>query len=275
MSTLCLVVPCFNEAARLDLARFHAFAAHRPDVRFLFVDDGSTDGTLRRLQALIAEDPARFGVLRMPENRGKAEAVRRGMLHALAGPSTYAGFWDADLATPLEEIPAFVGALEDNPAVSVVLGSRVRLLGRSVERRTLRHYLGRVFATAASLTLGLPVYDTQCGAKLFRNVPAVRSLFAEPFTSRWIFDVELLARVVSQARAGGPSAHETVLELPLRRWRDVAGSKLRTSDFLRVPGALWAIHRRYLRTRHRDPAPQQPVPVPAPVLLAGASMAER
>lgn len=183
MSTLCLVVPCFNEAARLDAARFAAFAARHPTVRFLFVDDGSTDETLQRLQALRVEDPARFSVLRMPENRGKAEAVRRGMLHALAGPSTYVGFWDADLATPLDEIPAFVGALEDNPAVRVVLGSRVRLLGRSVDRQTLRHYLGRVFATAASLTLGLPVYDTQCGAKLFRNGEAVRA-FRQPLDLR-------------------------------------------------------------------------------------------
>jgi dolichyl-phosphate beta-glucosyltransferase len=97
-----------------------------------------------------------------------------------------------------------------------------------------------VFATLASVTLGLSVYDTQCGAKLFRCNDATRALFAEPFGSRWVFDVELLARYLTQG--GAPSA---IRELPLARWTDVAGSKVKPYDFARGLVELLRIKRKY------------------------------
>jgi dolichyl-phosphate beta-glucosyltransferase len=135
--------------------------------------------------------------------------------------------------------------------LQMVLGSRVRLLGRRIERRAARHYLGRLFATVVSWMLGLPVYDTQCGAKLFRVSPEMRGVFERPFLSRWIFDVEILARWGQSVRAR--NAGWGILEIPLREWRDVPGSKLRIKDFFRAALGLVEIQRAYSRPRRSTP----------------------
>jgi len=242
-----LVVPCYNEAARLDVAAFRRFAAEHPQ-RFLFVNDGSTDATHDVLAKLHESDPRRFLLFDLPRNQGKAEAVRQGVLRAFEEGCDYVGYWDADLATPLAVIPQLHDFLETRPDIQIVVGARVRLLGRRIERRALRHYLGRVFATAASLTLGLAIYDTQCGAKLLRAGEETRRLFEEPFRTNWIFDVEMLARFVRGRRAsGGEPAESAIYEWPLDEWRDVAGSKVKLRDFLKALFGMATIYWTYLR----------------------------
>jgi dolichyl-phosphate beta-glucosyltransferase len=242
-----IVVPCYNEAHRLREDEFARFASEHPDVRFLFVDDGSTDRTLGLLEEMAVRNEA-FGVLAQAPNQGKAEAVRRGMNEAFEAGATYTGFWDADLATPLDEIPRFVETLDAHPGLEALFGSRVQLLGRTIERKASRHYLGRVSATAISITLGLPVYDTQCGAKLFRVSPECKAIFADPFLTTWVFDVEIVARMMQARRgSGGPGAGEVIREIPLWEWHDVAGSKVRAVDFFKSMTELLRIRRRYLR----------------------------
>lgn len=237
-----LVVPAYNEADRLDRGAFTAFLAAHSHLALHFVDDGSGDATATVLDELAAGVPDRITVERLPTNRGKAEAVRQGLCSAAAGGSETIGFLDADLAAPLDQALLLLAELDAHPSAWVAIGSRVRLLGRDIERSALRHYLGRVFATAASLTLALPVYDTQCGLKLLRNIPPVRAALEAPFASRWIFDVELLARL---ATADGPPVIERFREVPLERWQARGGSRLGGGDFLRAPRELLAIRRRY------------------------------
>ncbi len=243
------MVPCYNEAARLDRAALRGFALPDRALRFCFVDDGSRDATRAVLQTLCRERGGGDWTLELPVNQGKAEAVRQGLLAALSTGAQAVGFWDADLATPLAELARFCEVLDSRPEVEVVLGSRVRLLGRHIERSALRHYLGRVFATGASLTLGLPVYDTQCGAKLLRATPALAEMLASRFLTRWVFDVELLARVMVHARGSDVAAERRIYELPLVRWTDVPGSKVRPWDFVRSGFELARIWRAYRRPR--------------------------
>ena len=240
-----IVVPCYNEEHRLPVQAFRDFRSAEPQVEFCFVDDGSRDGTNRLLQSLEAEDPKRFRVLTLEKNSGKAEAVRRGILFALEKKPDLVGFWDADLATPLTELPSFFEIFATRPEIDMVFAARVRLLGRDISRRPGRHYFGRVGATLISSTLGLAVYDTQCGAKLFRATDDMRSVFATPFLSRWIFDVEVIARFV-QLR-GRDAAARAIYELPIRVWHDVKGSKVRSLDFLHALMDLRKIRGAYRR----------------------------
>lgn len=242
-----LVVPCFNEAERLPAREYVEFLEAHEEIGFLFVDDGSTDRTGARLEEIAERGGARARVVRLARNVGKAEAVRRGLLRALAGGPRFVGYWDADLATPLDAVLALRRRLRERPEVQWVLGSRVRLLGRSIRRDATRHYLGRVFATLASLVLRLPVYDTQCGAKLFRVDEGLAELLREPFVSRWAFDVELLARFA--VRHGGTAAEigRRVVEVPLERWWDVEGSKIGLGAGARAFCDLLRIRVRYPR----------------------------
>lgn len=238
-SSICVVVPAYNEAVRLDVQALENFLPENPDVSLLFVDDGSTDSTFARLSDVAARLPA-VRVMRLEKNSGKAEAVRQGLIEAWRGNFDLVGYWDADWATPLDDIPLFAATMRARPDLKMALGSRVALLGRQIDRKWYRHYLGRVSATCASLVLGIPVYDTQCGAKLMRSSPSMATLFAQPFVSGWLFDVEMIARYL---KTFGSSAG--IYEIPLDRWRDVGDSKVKPVDFLRAFGALAKIYQIY------------------------------
>lgn len=248
--TLVLVVPCFNEELRLDPQAFAAFAASRPDVRLLFVDDGSMDGTPAVLEGIRAASPAPVDLVRLAANQGKAAAVREGIRAGLRLDPGLIGFWDADLSTPLAAIDDFLALAAKRPDIDIILGSRVMLMGRDIRREAWRHYIGRVFATGVSLSLDLPVYDTQCGAKVFRANAATAAVFAVPFHSPWIFDVEVLARYLAlPAAPGEPARRDRIYELAVPVWHHVHGSKLRWTDFVRAAWELVYIHRTYRRKR--------------------------
>ena len=247
-----VVVPCYNEAARLRPELFMEYLATTERVRFLFVNDGSRDGTLAVLQGMRERRPERIFVLDQQPNRGKAEAVRAGMLQAIAMDGEgVTGFWDADLATPLAAIEQLLRHLRNNAGLAMVFGSRVRLLGHFIHRKPLRHYLGRTFATVVSLVLRLPIYDTQCGAKLFRVTPELGTILAKPFQSRWIFDVEILARYLALHDREPDYGSSAIYESALPSWEDVAGSKVGPLDFLRAFYELWKIHATYRHSLHR------------------------
>ncbi|KAK3274039.1 hypothetical protein CYMTET_17758 [Cymbomonas tetramitiformis] len=172
-STLVVVPGCYDEADRLPKQEFLDYASALEDIVFLFVNDGSKDGTLALLNSAQSSHPEKVQVLDLPLNRGKAEAA------------IVVGLVVMKLSS------------EENGHIEMVFGARVALLGRYIQRKASRHYLGRIFATLASLVLDVPIYDTQCGAKMFRVTPDLNTVLSQPFRSRWIFDVELIARFVA------------------------------------------------------------------------------
>ena len=245
MSSVCIIVPCYNEANRLPVETFLLYQHQHPEVTFCFVNDGSTDATAEVLQRLTHQNPRQNESLLLAQNGGKAGAVRAGMLLMSKRPVDYLGYFDADLATPLPAINDLQRQLDDYPDRVLVMGSRIKYLGTDIRRSTFRHYVGRVIATFISNILGLPVYDTQCGAKLFRQ-PVVAELFADAFISPWLFDVELLARLIRRyGRAGLIGG--LVAEVPLKEWVEQSDSRISSTYFLKLWWELYHIHRTYRR----------------------------
>ena len=246
--SLTLVVPCYREAARLQPDRFLEFLDATDATRLLFVDDGSPDETLQVLKHMAVARPDRVTVLALADNVGKGEAVRRGLLMAMDGGTELVGFWDADLAAPLALVDDFRNLLTARPEVRWVLGSRWRGLGHRIERNAARHYVSRVFATVVSAILDLPIYDSQCGAKVFRAGADLRRVLEMPFLSRWVFDVEMLARLLQATRAGGiPFPSAGVVEIPLAEWLHDGRSHLRLRDFLLAARDVVIVWLTYLR----------------------------
>lgn len=238
MSQTCIIVPCYNEASRLAVAEFIAFAKQH-DFHFLFVNDGSKDttaGILDQMQSSLSE---KIQVVHLAKNGGKAEAVRQGFLHALQH-YTWIGYLDADLATPLQELNHMMALIHEKPQYRAIFGSRIKRMGASIHRNPARHYIGRVFATVAGTMLKLPIYDTQCGAKLLHK-DILTGIFDAPFASAWLFDVELLGRI--RNKLGILTTLQLVVELPLENWKEIEGSKLKATHFLKLPFELWKVHK--------------------------------
>lgn len=216
-----IVVPAFNEAARIGQS-LKSIAEYARDsatsIELIVVDDGSTDGTAdvaRRMLDDIQGLDAR--VLRYERNRGKGYAVRHGLLAARA---PVAVFSDADLSTPIAELPKLVSAIVDGGA-DLTFGSRAldrRLIGVHQPRR--RELGGRAFNLVLRLATGLPFWDTQCGFKAFR-MTVCRPLIEAGTIDGFGFDIELLYEAYH--------AGLRMQEIPVR-WDHREGSKV---NFLR------------------------------------------
>lgn len=196
MVTLSIVIPAYNEEARLPalLAKLAAEAdgaAADAGMRLqevLVVDDGSTDRTRQLLEAAAAENERLHPVFPYDRNRGKGAAFSAGVLRA---EGDYVLLADVDLSTPLGELGKLTAAIE--AGADIAIGSRA-VAGAVVERGPVhRKVTGNTFNGAVRLLTGLRVRDTQNGFKLF-PAQAVKRYAAQQTCSGFAFDVELLMR---------------------------------------------------------------------------------
>jgi hypothetical protein len=88
--------------------------------------------------------------------------------------------------------------------------------------------------------LKIPVYDTQCGAKLVGR-DYIELLYRAPFYSRWFFDVEMILRL----RASSVEMSKQLIETPLRQWEEKGGSHLSFLDGISIPFKLLELKRKY------------------------------
>lgn len=132
------------------------------------------------------------------------------------------------MATPLSESIGILQVFENDSTIDVVIGSRWPRLGAKIDRTPLRGIIGRVMMFLFSYYLGFRIYDSQCGAKIFKRELCYR-LFKNKFISRWLFDIELFRRMLMLYSKEYPNKH--IFEYPLLEWRDISGSKLKFYHF--------------------------------------------
>jgi dolichyl-phosphate beta-glucosyltransferase len=236
MSSFAIIVPCYNEAARLQAAQFVEFANNYNEIQFIFVNDGSKDETEKLLQKIQQNTP-RINVISLPRNTGKGEAIRQGIKAALQGSFKYIGYLDADLSTSLAEFYQLQKSA-DQKATDMVLASRIKKIDTLIERSFLRHIVGRVIATIIDKKFNLGVYDTQCGAKIFKPF-LLEGVIQKPFLTKWFFDVEILWRIKTTHK------DYKAVEVPLNVWRNVKNSKISILSFPTIAKELFILITKY------------------------------
>lgn len=235
MSPIAVIVPCYNEANRMRISEFISFANKHPEVQFYFANDGSTDNTENLLLQMQQASPAK--IISSKKNYGKAEAIRKGLIAAIDDGYEIVGYLDADLSTELEEFLRLKKII-DEKRIDMVLGSRIKKIDTIIERSFFRHIVGRVIATIIDQRFKLGVYDTQCGAKIFRSA-IIKNMLQINFYTKWFFDVELLLRIKEQNK------YFTAEEVPLSKWQNVQNSKLSILSFPSVLKDLFMLFHKY------------------------------
>lgn len=242
---LVIVIPCYNEEQRFGEMRsdYVTFLNNHEKVILCLVDDGSKDDTALVLQTFQKEFPDQVEVVIQPKNGGKAEAVRQGvLLSAKKFDTDYVAFLDADLATSFEECLRIHSYAKEKEGVTFAFASRILKIGSEIKRKKFRFVVGRFVATMISSLLGIKVYDTQCGCKVFERELSL-ALFEEQFISKWLFDVELFFRMIK--RYGRLEAETQMIEVPLKRWEDKGDSKVQMTYFFKLWVDLMKIKRKY------------------------------
>jgi len=238
---LCIVIPCYNEEKRLNIANYSSFLSKNEHVLICFVNDGSNDNTLIVLNQIKSSFPNNVAVISMEKNSGKAETVRTGFVHCNANYNFQKiAYLDADLATTLEECLEISEYI--NSEIVIAFGSRISKIDTIIERKTVRHYIGRIIATLISNQLKLHIYDTQCGCKVF-NKELSEKVFTDKFISKWLFDVEIFHRIINLYSVD--QMRLIAREIPLKSWIDFDESKVKMTYFFKLWLDLYQIHKMY------------------------------
>lgn len=220
-----IVVPCFNEANRFNKDYFDSLLKaigesllETLEVHILFVDDGSTDNTHSLLEELLGL--GNVSILRLERNVGKANAIRMGFLESINRNYSFFAYLDSDGAFDSKEVANSLSIYVKefmNKNIDLLSFARVSLGGSQIIRKSHRHLIGRVISTILVFRTNYRVYDLQSGFKVYSN-SFLNNIDLQPrFRTRWFVDWEILLR---------SSALPSIVEIPIKYWHDVSGSKL-------------------------------------------------
>lgn len=234
-----IIIPCYNEEHRLDVAAFKKFISKKNNYHLCFVNDGSKDDTIRVLKDIQNSNPGKVSVVDLIKNGGKAAAVRAGAKYFYTRRNVnHIGFMDADLSTDFKDFNNLVNTLESNRNLGFVFGSRAKEASEQIKKDGVRAMISKMINILIVFILGLEIKDTQCGAKVF-DANLVPLIFGKKFYTKWLFDVEMFIRM--KRYFGKEQTLDLIFEQPLHRWVHMDDSKLGLKDSLEIPFRLVSI----------------------------------
>lgn len=237
MKKTAIIIPCYNEAKRLNKQKILALSSE-DNLTVYLANDGSTDNTLQIIESIAAINSENVIVLNYTQNVGKAGVIFKSANQILKlHQFDYIGYFDADFSTPASELQKMMKAL-NTTNFSFIFGSRVKLLNTKINRKIYRHYIGRIIITLINFKFKLSVYDTQCGAKIFSK-EVLTEAFSKPFYTSWLFDVEVFIRLQNK------NLLKNGKEFPLNEWTDVEGSKLNWKHFFKIFKEVSLLYKKY------------------------------
>ena len=222
-----MIVPCFNEEKRINLDYWNKLS-EIPNVHWIFVNDGSSDGTKSLLNQI-----KNSSVINLESNSGKAEAIRKGILETFNKNQSEIfqfGYLDADSAFEIEDVKNVIKlSFSKESTYDSYWGSRVALSGRNITRNNLRHILSRILITIFGYRMGNLPYDPQTGFKVFKFNNEQMAIFDKNFKTKWFVDLEILLRFKVLNGKDMKTWEE-----PVNTWKDIEGSKIRGLEIITV-----------------------------------------
>lgn len=230
-----IVIPCFNEQFRFNYNYFNELNGKliNSGIELVFINDGSTDRTLHILQNMQFKPR----IINLPKNVGKAEAIRTALMHEINIESKKIfGYLDSDASFNLEDVALLAKDFISNSRLAgfqILSAARVKLAGASIERRTYRHFVGRLVSSFINLGLKNKMYDPQSGFKLYRKNDELLKAIKNPFITRWFIDMEIIRHYNVY--------NNPIIEIPVQSWIDTPGSKIIAREYLRIFRELFKI----------------------------------
>ena len=218
-----IIVPCYNEAIRFK-SKYFENLAQIDRTHWYFVNDGSTDSTGTILNEFCSSI-INATYINIQVNKGKSHALSFGFKYILDDFHNFSwvGILDSDGAFSEVDVSRTIHLARSNnlDEIQAVYGARVKLAGREIYRNPARHYLSRAIITFFGLLWRDIPYDTQTGLKIYSTKILPKSIFAEPFKTKWFFDIEIHQRINDYL-----GYNFKVWEEPVNSWKDVSDSKI-------------------------------------------------
>lgn len=246
VSSIILIVPCFNEEFRLDVSKFKRIVKEFNNLRVLFINDGSTDNTGTIIHNLQNENSS-FLALDLPKNVGKANAIRCGFNYVIKDLNkelkkivSHIGYTDSDSQISVDDIGGVLKfamqARSEKPRTSIAsewyFAVRPSQVGGSLVRRIIGMGISLILRLGTKTRLPR---DSQCGLKIFEYTEHLNEILLEDFETRWFFEMEFYERYRKQQ--GEP----IIVEIPLTVLGNSVSSKLGLQSVFGVLNEIWKV----------------------------------